>query len=127
MGTGDLPGTDELDAEALDAAQAAGAGTTIGAATSSQSFVDTITEAIKETNADTTVVPNNASKIQKWTILPLDFSVETEELTPTFKLKRSFVHGKYEAVIDTLYSTKGDSPFIQTLREEGTPGGLHSS
>jgi len=38
---------------------------------------------------------SKAATIKKWKILPLDFSVKTGELTPTLKLKRSYVIKKY--------------------------------
>merc|ERR1711948_122686 len=53
-------------------------------------------DALKSVNANQKVVPSNACKIQKFKILPLDFSVSGEEFTPTLKLKRSFVADKYK-------------------------------
>jgi long-chain acyl-CoA synthetase len=44
------------------------------------------------------------SSIKKFSILPLDFSQETGELTPTLKVKRKFTYEKYKDVIDTFYA-----------------------
>ena len=46
---------------------------------------------------------SNAQRIQKWTVLPTDFSVPGDELGPTLKLKRHTVLKKYSAYIESLY------------------------
>jgi long-chain acyl-CoA synthetase len=42
-------------------------------------------------------------QVKTWRLLPVEWTAETEELTPTLKLKRRIVHGKYADVIDALY------------------------
>ena len=46
---------------------------------------------------------SNAQKIQKFTILDVDFSVDGGELTSTQKLKRNVVVEKYGKIIDAMY------------------------
>ena len=46
---------------------------------------------------------SNAQKIQKFTILDIDFSVPGGELTSTQKLKRNVVVEKYGKIIDAMY------------------------
>jgi len=47
---------------------------------------------------------SNVEAIKRWTILPTEWTVESEELTPTLKLKRRVVHQKYAEEIESLYS-----------------------
>ena len=42
-------------------------------------------------------------QVKRWHLLPVEWTAETEELTPTLKLKRRIVHAKYADIIDTLY------------------------
>jgi len=46
---------------------------------------------------------SNATKAQRWTILPQDITVAGGELGPTLKLKRNFFCKKYEDAIEKLY------------------------
>lgn len=48
--------------------------------------------------------PSQAQKIQKWAVLPKDFSVPGGELGPTLKLKRQTVYDKYKDTIASLYN-----------------------
>jgi len=43
-------------------------------------------------------------QVKRWRLLPVEWTAETEELTPTLKLKRRIVHAKYADVIDSLYA-----------------------
>ena len=43
-------------------------------------------------------------QVKQWRLLPVEWTAETEELTPTLKLKRRVVHAKYADVIDSLYA-----------------------
>jgi long-chain-fatty-acid--CoA ligase ACSBG len=98
------PGTDNLDAEALELAS--DGVTTVSGAMDDQKVIDAITNAIKATNKNGAVVPHNAAKIQKFTILPHDFSIETGELTPTFKTKRSVIQNKHKHMVEKIYNSK---------------------
>lgn len=107
--TGERPGTQELDGKA--AALVPGV-STIPQACESKEFIAFLEKCIATVNKNGAVCPSNAAKIQKFTILPLDFSVETEDLTATLKLKRSVVEKKHIAAIDAMYETEGGSAFV---------------
>ena len=47
---------------------------------------------------------SSAQKIQKWTILPTDFSIPGGEIGPTMKVKRHFVMKKYIENVEKLYA-----------------------
>lgn len=102
--TGEKPGTNELAWEQFE--KAFPALRTIHDACSSPQFVQFLEQQIVKANR---LAPNNASKVSRFVILPLDFSVETGELTPTMKLKRSVVEQKYRDAIDFMYNQQEDS------------------
>ena len=60
-----------------------------------------VQEGIDRANAEAT---SNAQRVQKFTILPTDFSVPGGELGPTLKLKRHYVLKKYENTIRNMYN-----------------------
>ena len=47
---------------------------------------------------------SNAQKIQKWMILPRDFSIPGGEIGPTMKVKRQAVTKMYQKQIEKIYS-----------------------
>ncbi|MEO3861536.1 AMP-dependent synthetase/ligase [Acrocarpospora sp. B8E8] len=42
-------------------------------------------------------------QVKKWRLLPVEWTAETEELTPSLKLKRRVIHAKYAEIIDDMY------------------------
>ena len=46
-------------------------------------------------------------QVKRWRLLPVEWTADTEELTPTLKLKRRIVHTKYADDIDGLYGEPG--------------------
>jgi long-subunit acyl-CoA synthetase (AMP-forming) len=46
---------------------------------------------------------SRVESIRKWTILPGEWTAESEELTPTLKLKRRVIMNKYATAIDAMY------------------------
>jgi len=59
-----------------------------------------IREGVEKANSQAV---SNAAKVQKWRILPQEFSVQGGELSPSLKLKRFHVIEKYSQVIDSMY------------------------
>ncbi|MDX3110447.1 AMP-dependent synthetase/ligase [Nonomuraea angiospora] len=64
-------------------------------------------EVVKE--VETAVEAANAKlarvqQVKKWALLGAEWTAETEELTPSLKLKRRIIHAKYADVIEGLYS-----------------------
>merc|ERR1711907_693341 len=101
---GEVPGTDDLDAGALRVNPEV---TTISAAMKDKTWIEAVTAAVKSANDNPKICPNNTFKIQKFTILPTNFSEQENQLTPTKKLKRATVEKKYSDLIKKLYSTNG--------------------
>ena len=60
--------------------------------------------AVAEAVAAANVRLARVQQVKTWRLLPMEWTAETEELTPTLKLKRRIVHAKYADVIDALYA-----------------------
>lgn len=99
---GEVPGTNQLDA---GAARINPDVRTISAAMADKVWIQAVTDAITSANNNPKVCPNNTFKIQKFTMLPTNFSEENNELTPTKKLKRAIVAKRYASTIDMIYES----------------------
>ena len=110
----EVPGTDVLEAGAKATGAPFGV-TTIGGAMANEGFLKAIEAKIKEVNSNPAAVPKPPSSIKRFTILPSNFSVENDEFTPTFKLKRGFVEEKYKDVIAKCYAGTPVGMFVNTV------------
>jgi len=97
--------TDKLAADSLFVGSQIGSSAkTVGEAASDPLWKKYIDNGMKVANSKTT---SNAQIVQKWSLLPVDFSEKGGELTPTLKLKRSVAAAKHEALIEALYADDG--------------------
>jgi len=75
------------------------AGASVGDLANDPDLVAEIDAAVKQAN----LAVSHAESIRKFNILPVDFTEDTGELTPTMKVKRKVVAEKFAADIDALY------------------------
>jgi len=77
---------------------------------------------IEEVRRALTIANSHLSRIEqfkRFTILPAEWSPESEELTPTMKLKRRVIYSKYEPQIEAMYSTPAGGHAVDATREDG--------
>jgi long-chain acyl-CoA synthetase len=72
----------------------------LAALSSHPDVVAEVQRAVDEVNAGVSQV----EAIKRFTILPEEWLPDSEELTPTMKLKRRGIHAKYEAEIESMYA-----------------------
>ena len=61
---------------------------------------------------------SRVEQFKRFTILPTEWSPESEELTPTMKLKRRVIYGKYAPQIEAMYATPPGGHAVDRQREE---------
>ncbi|KAF4315731.1 hypothetical protein BBO99_00009184, partial [Phytophthora kernoviae] len=92
--------TDKLDKVALAVAKEIGSdATTVPEAQACEKFRQYIEEGMARAN---TKAVSRAQHVKKFFIIPRDFSLDGNELTPTMKLKRSIVEKKYVQEIEQI-------------------------
>ncbi|WP_432863031.1 AMP-dependent synthetase/ligase [Microbispora rosea] len=65
-------------------------------------------DVLKEVEAAVEAANRKLARVQqvkRWRLLPVEWTAETAELTPSLKLKRRVVHARYAEVIEELYTT----------------------
>jgi long-chain acyl-CoA synthetase len=73
----------------------------VAQAAEQQQVRDEVARAVEAGNQDLARV----EQVKQWTILPDEWTPESEEMTPTMKLKRTVIHSKYSDMIDSLYGS----------------------
>lgn len=62
---------------------------------------------------------SRVEQFKRFTILPHEWTPDTEELTPTLKLKRRVISKKYEPQIEAMYATPPGGHAVDPEREAG--------
>jgi long-chain acyl-CoA synthetase len=76
---------------------------------------------IEEVRRALTVANTHLSRVEqfkRFTILPGEWTPESEELTPTMKLKRRVIHSKYKPQIEAMYAHPAGGHSVDPAREE---------
>jgi long-chain acyl-CoA synthetase len=80
--------------------------------------VDEVRRALTQANTHVSRV----EQFKRFTILGTEWSPESEELTPTMKLKRRVIHSKYQPQIDAMYASPPGGHAVDPAREAATAG-----
>jgi len=93
--------TIDEDAFADWASEAGIAANTVAEAADTAELRAAIGAAVDEANLSV----SRAESIREFAILPSDFTIDAEELTPTLKVRRAVVHYRYQAAIESIYGS----------------------
>jgi long-chain acyl-CoA synthetase len=104
-----------LDPEVAPAwAKARGiAATTLAELAAHPVVVEEVRRALTQANTHISRV----EQFKRFTILPAEWSPESEELTPTMKLKRRVINAKYQPQIDAMYAEPAGGHSVDPARE----------
>ena len=75
---------------------------------------------IEEVRRALTAANSHLSRVEqfkRFTILPTEWSPESEELTPTMKLKRRVIYSKYGPQIEAMYASPPGGHAVDPSRE----------
>jgi long-chain-fatty-acid--CoA ligase ACSBG len=94
--------SNKLSGTALQTSKEIGsAATTTDEASKCPKWIEYFDKGVKEANGKAT---SRAQQVNKWLLLPTDFTEKGGELTPTLKLKRSVTAEKYSDIIEAMYA-----------------------
>jgi long-chain acyl-CoA synthetase len=91
-----------LDHEMLPAwaARSGLAGTDVGQLAADDKVLEAVQQAVDAANQRLA----RAEQVKRFELLPVEWTAESEELTPTLKLRRRIIHAKYAERIEALYA-----------------------
>jgi long-chain acyl-CoA synthetase len=76
------------------------AGTDVGQLAADDKVLEAVQQAVDAANQRLA----RAEQVKRFELLPVEWTAESEELTPTLKLRRRIIHAKYAEHIETLYA-----------------------
>jgi long-chain acyl-CoA synthetase len=95
-----------------------------GIAASSMAELSENPAVVDEVRRALTVANTHLSRVEqfkRFTILPAEWSAESDELTPTMKLKRRVINSKYEPQIEAMYGNPPGGHSVDADRETAKP------